>query len=152
MIKSIIRVGLFLVAGILVYNYFYGSDTEKEQSKQFFQEVKDLGGIAWDLLKSEKEKLDEGKYDEALDNIGGLFERMKSEAEKGGQAITRINDLELERQNLEDRLQRMQQENTASSAPQTPATPDEEDLKRDIKKLFEKAERLVDDFEQDRGM
>lgn len=152
MIKSIVRVGLFLVAGILVYNYFYGSDTEKEQSKQFFQEVKDLGGIAWDLLKSEKEKLDEGKYDEALDNIGGLFERMKSEAEKGGQAITRINDLELERQNLEDRLQRMQQENTTSSTPQTPATPDEEDLKRDIKKLFEKAERLVDDFEQDRGI
>lgn len=153
MIKSILKVGLFLVAGILVYNYFFGTDAEREQSKKFFQEVKDLGTAAWDLLKAEKDKLDEGKYDEALDNIGGLFESLKSQAERGGETVTRINDLEKERQGLEDRLQELQLDNPDAGRPTSddapPATPDEEDLKRDIKKLFEKAERLVTDMEQE---
>ena len=72
MIKSILRLAAILVVGILFYNYFLGTPTEKEQSKKVFSKVKDLGRDAWDLLKTEKEKLDEGKYDEALDKITTL--------------------------------------------------------------------------------
>ena len=61
--KSILKLALILVVGILIYNYFLGTDEEKQQSKEIFTEVRDLGKAAWGLLKSEKEKFDEGKYD-----------------------------------------------------------------------------------------
>lgn len=155
MIKNLLKLGLLLVAGILIYNYFFGSAAEKEQSKEFFQEVKDLGTAAWGLLKTEKEKLDEGKYDEALDNIGGLFDRLKSEAERGGESITRINDLEQERQKLEDRLRQFNLEteenpNSRTAASDARDLQEEQDLKQDIKKLFEQTERLMTDMEREK--
>jgi len=155
MIKNLLKLGLLLVAGILIYNYFFGTDAEKEQSKEFFQEVKDLGTAAWGLLRTEKEKLDEGKYDEALDNIGGLFDRLKSEAERGGEAITRINDLEQERQKLEDRLRQLNLEteenpNSRTAASDSRDLQEEQEIKEDIKKLFEQTERLMTDMEKEK--
>ena len=33
MMRSLIKLGLILVVGILVYNYFFGTPEEKQQSK-----------------------------------------------------------------------------------------------------------------------
>lgn len=151
MIKNLIKIGLLLVAGILVYNYFYGTDEEREQSRQFFQEVKELGAAAWSLLKSEKAKLDEGKYDEALSNIGDLFEALRAQAEAGGQAVERIGELERERRALEDRLSRLNEDQQApgrSGADRERDQESERRLKDDIKQLFNRTERLMEDMEQ----
>ena len=104
--KSILRLGLLLVAGILVYNFFLGTPEEKEQSKVIFREVKDLGKAAVDLLKSEKNKFDEGKYDGALDKIGNLFDSLKNKAEdiEDSQLLDRIAELEDKRKALEKHL------------------------------------------------
>ena len=56
MIRSLLKLGLLLVAGILVYNYFFGPVEEKEQSKEIFGKVRDVGKDAWALLRTEKDK------------------------------------------------------------------------------------------------
>lgn len=148
MIKNLLKWGLFLVAGILIYNYFYGTAEEKEQSKEFFQEIKDLGASAWNLLKAEKEKLDEGKYDEALSNIEELFASLKAKAEAGGETMHRLNQLEDERRNLEDRLQRVDTSGEAQHLRSSEPSNEEQQLRQDIKRLFEETENLMYDMEQ----
>ena len=39
MIRSLFKLGLMAVVCIVIYNYFFGSNTEKEQSKKIFQGV-----------------------------------------------------------------------------------------------------------------
>ena len=82
MLRSLIKLGLFLLAGILVYNYFFGTPEEKAQSKQIFTEIKDVTKSAVGLLKTEKQKFDEGKYNDAVDKIGGLIDNLKGKAEQ----------------------------------------------------------------------
>lgn len=106
MIKTIIRLGVILLIGILVYNYFLGTQEEKATSEKIFNEVKDLGKATWDLLKSEKEKFDQGKYDEALSKVEDIFEKVKGEAAKVNDqtALEEVRELEQEQQKLKDRI------------------------------------------------
>ena len=104
--KSILKLAVILVVGILIYNYFLGTEAEKEQSKEIFSEVKDLGKAAWGLLKSEKDKFDEGKYDGALDKIGSLIDNLKDKAEtiQDSDILDRIAQLEDQKAELERKL------------------------------------------------
>lgn len=106
MIKTVIRLGVLLLVGVLVYNYFLGTQEEKESSKRIFNEVKDLGEATWSLLKSEKEKFDQGKYDEALSKIEDIFEKVKGEADKlhNEEALQDIRDLQFQQEKLKDRI------------------------------------------------
>ncbi|HNM26497.1 MAG TPA: hypothetical protein PKL15_13740, partial [Saprospiraceae bacterium] len=66
MIRSLIKIGLVLIVAILVYNRFFGTSAEKEQSKKIFGEMRDVVVSVGQLVKSEKTKFDAGKYDGAL--------------------------------------------------------------------------------------
>jgi hypothetical protein len=106
MIKNLLKLAAVLVVGILVYNYFMGTEAEKQQSKEIFQKVKDLGSDAWNLLKAEKEKLDEGKYDGALDKISNLIDNLKDKAEaiSDSDMLDRIADLERQKDALQEKM------------------------------------------------
>ena len=101
--KSILRLLVIVVLAVVVYNYFFGTPEEKQQSEKIFNEVRDLGRSAWALLKSEKEKFDEGKYDDALDKIGGLITDLKDKAEtvKDSGLMDDIAKLERKRDELQ---------------------------------------------------
>ena len=101
------RLAVLLVVGILVYNYFFGTPEEQAKSKEVGSKVYDLGKSAWDLLKSEKEKFDEGKYDDALDKVSGLFDDLKQKAETledNKDLLDRIADLERQRDAIDREL------------------------------------------------
>lgn len=106
MIKNILKIGAILVIGLLGYNYFLGDADEKAQSREIVGKVGDLGKDAWNLLKSEREKLKEGKYDDALDKLDGLYQSLRGKAEdlKDSGALERIQELSERRKELEDLL------------------------------------------------
>lgn len=80
MIKFILKIAVILTIGILVYNYFFGTADEKQNSKEVYSKVKDLTVSVVDLLKNEKDKFEKGKYDQALDQIDNAISVIK---EKG---------------------------------------------------------------------
>jgi len=80
MIKFILKIAVILTIGILVYNYFFGTADEKQNSKEVYSKVKDLTVSVVDLLKNEKDKFEKGKYDQALDQIDNAISAIK---EKG---------------------------------------------------------------------
>ena len=144
--KSILRLGLLLVAGILVYNFFLGTPEEKEQSKVIFREVKDLGKAAVDLLKSEKNKFDEGKYDGALDKIGNLFDSLKNKAEdiEDSQLLDRIAELEDKRKALEKHLDESEVQTYDNAGEEKR---DKEAIEEEWKELIQETEELMKKME-----
>ena len=142
MIKSLLQLAVILVVGILIYNYFLGTAEEKEQSEKVFESARDLGKSAWDLLKSEKEKFDEGKYDQALDKINSLISSMKDKAEKiqDSEILDKISDLEKQKRDLEKKINESDQGNSANESQQA-------DIKDDWKNLIDETESLMNEFE-----
>lgn len=139
--RSLIKLGLILVAGILVYNYFFGDETEKAQSREIFEKVGDLGRAGINLLKTEKEKFDDGKYDDALDKIGGLFDKVRSKAEdlNDSELLRDISRLEDKRQELKERVDR--------NAPEGYSNEEKDSLREEWKALMEDSEKVMQRLE-----
>jgi myosin heavy subunit len=156
MIRSLLKLGLFLVAGILVYNYFFGDSQEKEQSREVFRQTGKTVGAAWNLLKAEKQKFDAGKYDTALDKLGGAYREIRERAQYVDQnVLNRLSELEKRKAALEKELDGIESEEAAPPPAPTKkgvAKPDQssknaaQDARK--KRLAEEMEQLMNDTEQ----
>jgi hypothetical protein len=131
MVRSLLKLGLLLVAGILIYNFFLGTDEEKEQSRKIFGQLKGVAGSAVELVKSEREKFDHGKYDKALDKIGGVYQGLRSKAQfLDDKVLSRLDDLEKRKSGLEKELKQLEQDDTQTETAPVPA---KKALKKDTK-------------------
>jgi glutaredoxin 2 len=142
MIRSAIKIILVLVAGVLIYNFFYGTDEEREQSKRIVGEFKEVGVAVKDLLQSEKEKLDEGKYDDALDKMGNLFEKVRNGVEKlDPDAISSLNRLERKRRDLEEEVHQKNEDELTNA--------EKDDINAEMEELLQDTERLLEEIRRD---
>lgn len=153
MLKSLIKVGLLLVAGILVYNYFFGTPEEKAQSKEIFTSVKDLTKSTFALLKQEKAKFDEGKYDEAVDKIGGLLDDLKGKAEQlkdNKELLDQIAALEQKRQRLSEEIDQEVPENYDNTSTERPVmdSTSRKHIEEEWEDLVRKTEHLMEDMDK----
>jgi len=105
MLSKLIKYGLVLVAGILIYNFFFGDAAEKKQAKEVIGKAGDALGATWNLLKSEKQKFDAGKYDQALDKLSGAYQAIRNGAQYLDQnVLRRLDDLERRKAGLQQQL------------------------------------------------
>ncbi|MBR9922698.1 MAG: hypothetical protein GYB31_17850 [Bacteroidetes bacterium] len=142
MIKSLIRLALVVVIGVLVYNYFLGSPSEKESASKIFNEVKEVGSSVADLLRSEKEKFDAGKYDTALEKVGGLFDKLKTGVDNlSSEQEGEISNLDAERKELEERLKDLESQGEDADSSKT------ENLREDLDKFMERTKRMIEGIE-----
>ena len=139
--STLIKIGLFLLVGILVYNRFFGTDEEKQQSKEVFKKTGDALGAAWNLLKSEKQKFDGGKYDKVLDQLGNAYRAVRSRAQYVDEKVLqRLDELEQRKAALEEQLDAIQDADTATPAP----APTKKGAKADPKAEQVKAGKAAD--------
>jgi FKBP-type peptidyl-prolyl cis-trans isomerase len=61
-----------------------GTPEEKSTSKKIFGEVIHLGKSSWDLLRAEKQKLRDGKYDMAMDKVSQLLDGLENAVGQSG--------------------------------------------------------------------
>lgn len=141
MIRTVFKLGLILVVGILIYNYFLGTPEEKASSEKIFSEVKDLGVAAWGLLKSEKQKFDEGKYDEALDKVGNLFNNLREKASQlnDRDLSDRIENLEQQRKDIQEKVDRASDSLTEE---------EKSELRDQFRSLMDQTEGVMEDLEK----
>jgi Skp family chaperone for outer membrane proteins len=150
MIKSLFKLGLLLLVCVLGYNYFFGTEVEKEQSERIFGKVKDVGKDAWALLGTEKEKYKEGKYDGAVDKVGntveslgdllGKLSRTAKDLKDSG-ALDRVSELQAKQKELQSQL--------ARETPESYSAADEERVKKEIQDLLRETEDLMKDMEKE---
>lgn len=150
MIRSLIKIALLLVVGVLVYNFFLGTPAEKEQSRKIFNKGKDVIISVGDLVKSEKDKFDAGKYDNALDKVGDMFKGMKDKAQEfqDEEYVDKLNDLDDKRKELQDKLSDIEVDENNKFSSKT----DERKARKiqiDIDGLLDKAKNLVEKMEEE---
>ena len=152
MLRSLIKLAIFLVAGILVYNYFFGTPEEKAQSKEVFSDIKDLTKSAVGLLKSEKQKFDDGKYDDAVDKIGGLIDNLKGKAEQledNRDLLDQITVLQQKKNSLETKLGSPGVESYGEEGQRVVTdSAQRREIEADWKELVNKTEQVMQDMEQ----
>ena len=152
MIKSLIKLGLILLVGILVYNYFFGTREEQTQSKEVFKKTGDAVGAAWNLLKSEKQKFDHGKYDKVLDQLGSAYRAVRERAEYVDEKILkRLDDLERRKAALQKELDAIEEDDAApapssskNGSKQTSKSADQERRKEELKRTLDSLIRDTD--------
>jgi SMC interacting uncharacterized protein involved in chromosome segregation len=102
--------GLIVVAACLLvgYNYFWGTPEEKESAQKIIGEFTNLSNSVKNLLVSEKDKFDEGKYDTAISKlkeaVAVLKEKATSMGSDGQRVLNSVNELEQKEEALEEEL------------------------------------------------
>jgi hypothetical protein len=113
---------------------------------------------AWSLLKSERQKFDAGKYDKALDQLGGAYREIRDKAQfVDEKVLRRLSDLEERKANLEKELEGIEDTPPPAPAPKKgvtkPApTPDQSakaaDQQQKKEKLMKELDQLMNDTDQ----
>ena len=148
MIRSLLKLGLILVAGILVYNYFFGTVEEKQQSKEIFGKVRDVGKDAWSLLKNEKAKFEDGKYDGAVDKVGKSVEGLGELLGKLSRTAKDLNDSGALDQisRLQDKQQELQEQIEAET-PESYDAAEQERVRSEVQDLLRETESLMKEMD-----
>ncbi len=161
MIRSLLKIAALLIAGILVYNYFFGTNEEQENSRKVFGQIRGVVSSVGKLVSSEKDKFDAGKYDAALDKLGGVYKAIRTQARHVDEkVIKRLDGLEDRKVELEQELSEIEAEDNRISAAPKPKKKDPKSMEqaadqlRRKAELFQELEKLVRDSEsllQDAG-
>lgn len=143
--KSLIKLLFLLIVGILIYNYFLGTREEKASSEKIFKEFSDLGKAVGDLISQEKEKFDQGKYDDALDKINGFINQLKDKTSAASSEIKQqIRSLEKQKEKLKDQISNLPPE--SDSTTNEDLLKQNNELQREIEKLMKDAEKILQDL------
>ena len=119
MIRSLLKIAALLIAGILIYNYFFGTNEEQENSRKVFGQIRGVVSSVGQLVRSEKDKFDAGKYDAALDKLGGVYKAIRTQARHVDEkVIKRLDELEDRKTELEKELNEIEAgDQQAAAAP-----------------------------------
>ena len=111
MIRSLFKLAVIVIVAILGYNYFFGTSAEKESSRKVFGQMRGVVVSVVDLLKSERGKFDAGKYDAALDKLGGAYRAVREQAQHvDDKVLKRLDDLERRKTALQLQLDTINQQ------------------------------------------
>lgn len=143
--RTLIKLALLIIVGVLVYNYFLGSDQEKATSEKVFKQVKEVGKSIGDLISNERQKFKDGKYDQAFDKLGDAYEKLKGKVDQEDSREEKevLEKLEKHKEALEKEKQHIQEELEKEN-------PDEEVLKKspsfekELQDLVDETGRLLD--------
>jgi len=142
MLRGLFRLLLFVVAIVLIYNYFLGDAKERKQSEEIVSQVKSLGKSMGDLLVAEKDKLQQGKYDEALEKVGDFIKNLRSNSDQlDVDGLRKLNELEAQKIELQSKMEAIDGDGYRS-------TEEEEELKNDWQRLILEMESFLKDQKQ----
>jgi len=117
MIRFLFKIGLLLLVGMLVYNYFFGTAAEKDQSSKVFGQVRGVVVSVSDLVRSEKTKFDAGKYDGALEKLGDAYRAVRSGVKNMDEKVSkRLGELEQRKAALQKELDSIEQGDQQAAA------------------------------------
>jgi hypothetical protein len=88
---------ILLLAGYVGYMYFFGKGEDKANAETIVNETKDLGRAVGDLLRRQKDKYDDGDFDQVFGNVGKALDKLKSSSTKNDSEVRNdLNELKKE--------------------------------------------------------
>ncbi|TVQ47610.1 MAG: hypothetical protein EA362_06345 [Saprospirales bacterium] len=99
--KTIFRLLIIAIIALIVYNYFYGDETEKETSAQVVDHARQLGQSLWEMIRVEKDRFSDGKHQEIVDNIGSTIGFIRDNREAMNISDSQLMELEKHQNELD---------------------------------------------------
>ena len=130
MIRKLITLGIFVVIGLVGYNFYFGTEAEKEKSAEIIQGGKNLVKGIGSVLKSEKNKFDNGKYDEAMSGLGNFLGKLKNKVDPDSYESADLENLEIQSEELQKKIDQAETEE------------EKKKYKSEFRKILEGAEAL----------
>lgn len=88
---------ILLLAGYIGFMYFFGKGEDKSNAQAIVNETKDLGKAVADFLRGQKEKYDEGEFDQLIEKVSKTMDKLKSSSsENQSEVKDNLRDLEKE--------------------------------------------------------
>ncbi len=113
MIKSLLKIAVLVVIGVLVYNYFFGDPDEKATSEKVFNEIKDVGVAVKDFVKDEHQRIKDGKYKKVIskidDTLTGIEAKIKN---MDKETVEEYKNLRRESKRLEGELKDLKEDSS----------------------------------------
>ena len=108
--RKLIFTLILLLAAYIGYMYYFGKGEDKSNAQTIVHETKDLGKAVGDFLSKQKDKYDEGEFDQLIDKVGKSLEKLKSDSNESKEDV-RTNLLELQKQLNQIDPQKLSEEN-----------------------------------------
>jgi len=141
--KSLIKLALLIVVGVLGYNYFLGTPEEKASSEKVFNQVKAVGKSIGDLVKQEKQKFADGKYDKAFDKLSDVYGQAKEKLSKNDTSEqSELDQLEKRKRELEREKEKLQKELDSDEASEE-TVKESETLEKELGELMEESKDFL---------
>lgn len=135
--KFLLKLALVLAIALVGYNYFLGNEAEKENSREIIQKVEELGVSIGKLIKSEKQKYDEGKYEDALANVNSLISSLKEKI-SDLDLTEKLKTLEEKKDLLKEKIKDIDSDQISSDQ--------KEDLDKGLEELLKDLEQMTEKY------
>lgn len=101
---------LLLLAGYIGYMYFFGKGEDKSNAQTIVHETRDLGKAVGDFIRNQKDKYDDGEFNQLIDKVGKSLEKLKTGTTESKEDV-KTNLLELQKQLKEIDPEKLNEEN-----------------------------------------
>ena len=101
---------LLLLAGYIGYMYFFGKGEDKSNAQTIVHETRDLGKAVGDFIRNQKDKYDDGEFNQLIDKVGKSLEKLKTGTNESKEDV-KTNLLELQKQLKEIDPEKLNEEN-----------------------------------------
>lgn len=133
MVGKLISLVIFFVIGWVVYTQFFGTEEEQQMGQEVISSAKQTVKGIVGIFQHESGKIKEGTYDDSIEKLGSLLDRLREEA-KNDETKEELKQLSEETTRIKKEVEKAKEGENV----------DEQQTKQDLKKLTEDVERLVD--------
>ncbi len=108
--RKLIFTIILLLACYVGYIYYFGQEDDKEKAEIIINETKDLGKAVGDFLSAQKEKYDEGEFDDLIGKVSSMLNKLKTgTGETQGEVKDNLRKLQKELKQIDP--QKLSEEN-----------------------------------------
>jgi|VirMetMinimDraft_7_1064189.scaffolds.fasta_scaffold18042_5 flagellar motility protein MotE (MotC chaperone) len=138
MIGKLISLVFFFIVGWVVYTQFFGTEQEQAMGKEVIGNAKETVQGIFNIFQHESGKFKEGTYDDSIDKLGTLLDKLREEAgnEENQQELIQLVQ---ETKRIKEKVEQSKEG----------VEIDEEQTKEDLKKLTQEVEVIVNKMDEE---
>jgi flagellar motility protein MotE (MotC chaperone) len=138
MIGKLMSLVFFFIVGWVVYTQFFGTEQEQAMGKEVIGSAKQTVTGIFNIFQHESGKFKEGTYDDSIDQLGALLDKLRKEAS--------------DEENKEELIQLVQATKRIKEKVEQSKEGgeiDEEQTKEELKRLTKEVEVIVDKMDKE---
>lgn len=138
MLGKLITLVFFFVVGWVVYTQLFGSTQEQQMGREVIGSAKQTVQGVFSIFKHEGNKIKEGTYDDSIDQLGALLDKLREQTDDNSEKQELIQ--------LSEETERIKEQ--VKKSKEGLESVNDEETKEDLRKLTEQVQKVVERLEE----